>query len=128
MNLPRYVRQTDTFTCGPVAILNALKWSGCDCIKSKHLRKIIEHSRCKFKHNGTFSYYLDQSLRHFGKRRFRVRFSFYPSLNSIENHLRKSGGSIIIADLFVKGGRRFGHYSLITNVSKSGKSFTAVNL
>lgn len=124
--MPRYIGQRDTFRCCPIAIFNALRWSG-QCIKYEYLKRIVRHCRCTYE-DKVFRYNLDRSLIVYGKRRFEVRIRYRPSISSIEEHLRQPECAVIINDLRTENGMEKGHCYLVTKVTDSGKSFTVVNL
>ena len=125
----RYVRQRDRFRCGPIAILNALKWSGSNAT-ARLIPKISQESKCNPNYPGTWKTDLDVTLRTSGQKYFTVRQYGHPSLKKVEECLR-AGGSVIICFLCPgtqdKYGKWGGHYTLLVGVSQSGFSFTAIN-
>jgi len=86
--VPRYLRQRDNFRCGPVAILNALKWAypyGCDGLmftKANHLWSICKI--CKTDNYGTDSDDFHGTLRAYFPY---VRRVFSPTVAQINRHL-----------------------------------------
>lgn len=126
--MPRYVRQRDRFRCGPVAILNALKWAGSDAT-ARLLPKLSRETKCDPHYPGTWKEDLAVILRKRGKKYFSIRQDSRSSLKKIEECLR-DGGSVLLC--FLCPGTRDrdgwdGHYSFITGVSNSGSSFMVVN-
>jgi len=58
----RYCKQRDNYSCGPVAILNTIKWTESECFTYSMLPaiKII----CKTDKNGTYDEDMDAGLRY----------------------------------------------------------------
>ncbi len=127
--MSRYVRQRDQFRCGPIAILNALKWAGSDAT-AELLPRLSRETKCDPHYPGTWKTDLAMTLRKRGKKYFSVRQDGHPSMKKIEKCLRR-GESVLICFLCpgsrAKYGEWGGHYSLIVGVSDSGSSFMAVN-
>lgn len=44
--MPRYVKQTKPYTCGPIAIANTLKWAGIPCSWKANGQRLIYDSGC----------------------------------------------------------------------------------
>lgn len=42
----KYLKQQDYVSCGPVAIINAMKWKGIRATRESHLKKIKKECRC----------------------------------------------------------------------------------
>lgn len=114
----RYVKQRDKSSCGPLALLNALKWAGSPVTTKdlKMLRSLVSHTRKR----GTSHIHFDNALD-------KCFFNYYltPKMREIEQHIKR--GYIVIAlGIHPAGGG--GHFFLITNVSKGGKIFEVVNM
>jgi hypothetical protein len=127
--MPRYVQQRDEFRCGPVAILNALKWSGRS-VTAKLIPRLCKEVSCS--QSGTQPLNFTLGLIRRGKKSFTVRRDNHPSLANIENRLRNGGAVILVywyhKEKKTRKSREFeGHLTLITGVSKSGKTFRVVN-
>lgn len=125
--VPEYIGQHDRFSCGPVAIFNAIRWSGLGCIVREYLNIISVRCYCT-PPKGTLHVNFDRALRFFSKGRFRVKRRIYPDIDSIEEHLRRPDGAVIINDLRIINNKDKGHYYLITEVSNSGRTFTGINI
>lgn len=57
----RYVRQRNQYSCGPVAVLNAMKWAGMPVTAKDHLKWVSEE--CKADRTGTWISDVDHFLR-----------------------------------------------------------------
>ena len=44
--MPRWIKQRNSYSCGPVAMLNVLKWAGLDVSYNQHFEEWSEHCRC----------------------------------------------------------------------------------
>lgn len=125
---PRYVQQRDNFRCGPVAILNALKWSGCR-VTSKLIPSLCKAVSCI---DGTYQSNLGRELVKRGKGNFFTREDKQPTLKNIEKNLR-NGGAVLLSYWYRKKkppskcGELEGHNTLIVGVSKSGLTFYVAN-
>ncbi len=127
--MPRYVRQHDEFRCGPVVILNALKWAGCN-VTAGLIPKLCREVKCT--RTGTYKTELARGLVNRGKRNFSVRQDCRPSLKKIEECLRE-GGAVLLSYWYYKEkplskrGQLQGHYALVTGVSPSRETFYVAN-
>lgn len=134
--MPRYAKQRDKYCCGPVAILNALKWSGQNVAYEKNIRALKALTGQTPKH-GTSNTNLYRALRVIGGKIFqsmRIRPRLRPTLPEIEEHVRKGGAVLLQYNWIDKNGSQSpekwnfsGHYILITEVSPSGHRFEVIN-
>ncbi len=122
---PRYTKQRDKFRCGPIAILNALRWVGVS-IPYKELLPSLERLCECVAPDGTRHAAFDRTLREVGKDIFTVRRVHHPSLAQIEEHLRE-GGHIILNYRWTHAGMDRRHFESLVEVSLSGRSFYVVN-
>lgn len=125
--MPRYVRQHDLFRCGPIGILNALKWAGVDTTV-RLIPDLCRETKCT-PSEGTLRTNFARALVERGKKYFATRQDKDPILQSIESSLRAQKAVLLcfLYDETADDGERPGHYVLITHISKSGKTFTLVN-
>ncbi len=125
---PRYVKQRDQFSCGPVAIINILKWSGerFDC--QDIIGPIQKLCKCS-NPTGTNHPNFDKALRATTKMLggFHVRRVYKPKLPEVEKHLREGGVVALNYSWRPKKEKRGRHFMLLTGVSETGKSFLTVN-
>jgi len=111
----RYIRQRDQFSCGPVAIINTLKFLGCN-ITYKDLPLVQNLCKCKSP-DGTNPENLEKALSMLG---ICFERKIKPSLKDIDGHI-KSRGAILLNYCI-----SMGHYSLC--VGKSGtNNYTLIN-
>lgn len=118
----RYKKQTDTFRCGPIAILNALKWAGI----KPDLKKLERQTKCKSPSSGTSCQNLQSAI--FSYKEIRVRVSHKVRIDDVRSHLF-SGKSIVYFFRYhnKKDNGRYGHFFFIDGISKTGKSLYVVN-
>jgi len=111
----RYIRQRDQFSCGPVAVINTLKFLGCN-VTYKSLPLVQRLCKCKSP-DGTNPEDLEQALSVFG---ISFKRKIKPSLKDIDNHIKNHGAILLNYCISI------GHYSLC--IGKNGKNnYTLVN-
>lgn len=114
-----YIKQTDDFSCGPVAIFNVLVALGVNA----DLNKI--KARCKATYDdGTLYNFLSSSLARSLPNSFTFRFSKYPTFEKIKSHV-KTGLPVIICEYWNNGGNDGEHY--FTVVGMEGHNFKITN-
>lgn len=84
-------RQRNLFSCGPVAILNALKWAGRGATYDSHYGLLVRE--CKTDVEGTHDKDLRKTLRKYG-----FKFKKTRLLQDIKDHL-EDGGAMILSHL-----------------------------
>lgn len=118
----RYVKQKDHYSCGPIAIMNALKWAGLYTTYKTHFHKI--RSLCKT----TISWGTTPDNMSAALLKHRKYLSFVTkslvTLREIEKHL-DSGGAVILEYWFWDEMDYDGHYVFIFR--EYGYDFIAVN-
>lgn len=127
--MPRYVKQRDEFRCGPIAILNTLKWAGCN-VTAKLIPVLFKEVSCSPLF-GTAESNITRGLRKLGKGIFFTQTDRRPSLQKIERSLRK-GKAVILGYWYhtddpEQKNYEMGHYALIIGVSPSGLTFYVEN-
>lgn len=115
----RYVRQRNDFSCGPVAILNVLKWSGEKVALDSELYKTIySDCGCCIENEGSPIFYVRKAItKHCHK--LRTRWVEKIKKDDVIDHL-KNGGIIILA--FEELGDAHG-----VAIIKDGCNFSAIN-
>jgi len=123
----RYVKQRDKYSCGPVAIMNVLKWAGYAFNYEDSLPVLQKLCKC-ISVTGTKHANFDRALRLVTSRFkvFKVRRVHRPKLWQIEEHLRE-GGLVILNYYWRKDEEGHRHFMLLDGVSDSGKSFSTIN-
>lgn len=118
----RFIRQRDQYSCGPIAIINALKWAGAYLTYKSDFKKI--KNLCKTTISwGTTPENISKVLSVYSEHiNFEVKALI--TLKIIDKHL-KSGGSVILEYWFNEDGVYDGHYVFIFR--KDGHDFIAVN-
>lgn len=105
----RYIRQSDTFSCGPIAIMNVAKWIGIRAtIKDHHM--FLRNLCGTTIEAGTQEHGLMKGLRFALGNRAKVKHRFRPTLASIEGNLRLGRAVILMHSI----GTAAFHYILIT--------------
>lgn len=126
--MPRYTKQRDKFRCGPIAILNSIKWAGVEAPYSQFTPLISRLCCCK-PPDGTSHGFFDRALRIVGQtcpKPFQVRRIIRPRLSQIEDHL-KADGAVIINYYWRREDLDDRHFLLITAISPSGQTLYTVN-
>lgn len=118
--MPRYCAQRSRSDCGPIVLINALKWAGVRVTLRDHLPYF--NQVCRPEGMGTSLARFKQVLGEVKPGRFTSRYRDEPSLSETEAHL-KSGGAVI---LFYDVGPHF-HFTLIIGRQGKGRTFLVVN-
>lgn len=104
--MPRYVKQTDLFRCGPVVIANAMKWAGVSYSWAKNKKKLTK--LCNSDPNksgshplfaGTTQQEIDRALRKTCGELLRIRRVIKLTLKQIDEHL-DGGNSIVLCIIY----------------------------
>lgn len=120
--MPRYVRQKDQFSCGPIAIMNALKWAGIRTTYKTHFREI--RTLCKTTASwGTTPENMTATIRKYC-RCLNFTTKSLVTLREIDEHLA-SGGAVILEYWFRDEMDYDGHYVFIFR--EHGHDFIAAN-
>lgn len=118
----RFAMQPDSSGCGPTAILNLMKWVGLRYSLRHDYRRLFEG--CETDSNGTtihkFDRVLKDEVRHLMTSRLRRR----PTLKMIDDWLKVPERAVILLYYYNK---HDGHYTLLTERLKNGKTFVAIN-
>lgn len=123
--MTQYIKQRDKFRCGPVAILNSLRWAGAD-ISTSYVYELTDKCAATPTNGGTSHHALDRILREDGKGLLEVDLILKPRMYEVEEHLQK-GGSVILNYMWGGEDDTHRHFVLLTEESKSGKTFEVVN-
>lgn len=124
----RYLKQQDEFRCGPVLLLNLMKWLGMKSWKghriNKELADTILTKLCK-----CYVYGTDDTTMHSLLSRLPIKAIFRRKfdLQVLDDHLESSARrSVILGYLFTaKDSSEKGHYALI--VEKLKNSYVIIN-
>ena len=106
--MTRYARQSDGFRCGPVAMLNALKWAGYRTFWNLPVdRKLAQTTLtclCKTDKEGTLIEDLEAALGFIST----IRLKYHESLTVTKVHscLKEQGFVIAVSPLFDRGGKK----------------------
>lgn len=120
----RYVKQNNTYTCVPVALLNTLKWAGYHRTLS-HLPGLIKKTKCYYP-QGSYPDCFHKILRKYKKIKFYSRKKI--SIEDIDNHLDKNGIIIFIYYYFNEDIDDIsGHASVIFEKSKDNNFYYLAN-
>jgi hypothetical protein len=115
----RFVRQPTEYSCGPIAIINALKWAGEHCTLRQHHALIT--LLCKATYSlGTDEFRFESGLRSAAKGLLRIRKRKQPTFASILGHIRQPDRAVILLYWYPEAGydKRThepvtGHYTLV---------------
>jgi len=114
--MPRYIeKQPHKASCGPVAVINALKWLGKPATYRTHLKKC---KKLGYPTNpaGTSRRLLSRFLRYFKIKYKRVT---RPTLNDITKELDKGNAIILLYRTYSESGS-WGHYTFINGYNDWG--------
>ena len=118
----RYVKQKDNSSCGPIALINTLKWLGfktsCDFL-------LTARNLCKWDEDGTTDLNLERALKYFNiKKKRKVQ----PSLDDIDKHI-DSGGAVLISyfNIYSMSGfkKDAGHFALC--IGRTSRTYMMIN-
>ena len=120
--MTQYIKQRDKFRCGPVAVLNSLRWAGAN-VSTNYVYELSEKCKTRpFGYGGTSHHDFDRVMRKEGGELFKADLILKPRINEIEEHLKK-GGALVLN--YAWGKHR--HFVLLTEVSETGKTFAMIN-
>lgn len=109
---PRYVGQRDGISCGPLAILNILKWAGY-AITSNYLKNLRKY--CKTDKDGTDTKYISKVLNRYSKLEYKC--IPFVKINDLHKHLENEGSAIIEVSWFNEDiNDSAGHFYVIIGV------------
>lgn len=113
----RYVKQRETYSCGPVAIMNVCKWAGEQFAYQEAFKPLRRLCACSTK-KGTKHAAFDKALRTMAKRvgGLRVRRVHRPKLGQMEKHLRL-GGAVVLNFRWKTEVEDYRHFSLLTEIA-----------
>lgn len=110
----RYCKQQDNFSCGPVAIINAMKWRGMKASMDTHLG--VLKKLCGTDKNGTYPDDMGRVLKKFVPG---VEHIEAPPINLVDKYL-DLGKAFIISYAYVKsGGEEEGHFAMCIGRTKN---------
>lgn len=136
--MPRYTKQRDTYGCGPVAVINALKWAGKDISLNKETKKhYYRMFWCSPDAWRWDEWYAGTHIQDMTWNIFRINeyikcslgFHGHVKIKDIDEQLNENKVVIVryVHRKRSKTSGRLGHYFLVVGKSKSGKSFYVVN-
>lgn len=116
----RYTKQNNNYGCGPIAIINLLKWSGHRATIKTHYEFLEKACATKdpdgHEYSGTKAKDFDRVLHQVGKRvSLKVVHRMIPTYRGIVNHLEK-GGSVVLLHKSDHGNL---HYTLVTKIESN---------
>jgi len=128
--MPKYVRQRDHTSCGPVAIINILKWLGFNVTYGEYIDVLRAMCRCEpGPRGGTESADMARALR-----RLKIKYKKYkmPSIKQVDQHL--DNGGIILLDYQIpystKAGKLIfdkGEWHFALCIGRTSKTYVVVN-
>ena len=112
----KYVKQKDTYTCGPVALINVLRWAGQLKVNPKYL-KAIKAICFTDKNQGTYSKEFDRAIKYF-RPIIKIKTKKKPDLKDIDNCVDK-GGIVVIGYVYKFHEIEQAHFALIIGRTKT---------
>jgi len=120
----RYIKQRDKYACGPIAIMNVLKWAGAKITYNSHFKHIKKISNCGI--SGTDYDGIVKVVKSY-KKLFDVLECHFIYISDIDYYIKNRGS--IILEYYYKDLESFdgysGHYVFISG--KLGKHYLVVN-
>lgn len=107
---PRYAKQQDTYSCGPVALLNTLKWRGYNATL-KDLPKLRGYCKATPEKKGCGRMDFDKALIRFSKIHAARRDR--PNMRMINKHLDRHGLVLVLISTRLESGEIDGHYFVV---------------
>lgn len=121
--MPRYVKQRNTYSCGVIAVINALKWAGYNFTYDQ-LYNVLSEVLQTNSEIGTEEKYLDKVLKLFGSKVFSV--THVKSINFKQLNKEIEEGHAVILLTHTDDHDKDMHYFLV--IGKQDKKFIAINL
>lgn len=110
--MPKYTKQRDRYNCGPVAILNALRWAGENASYASRIAYLERLCKSQAPDIGCNHTNFDRALRKAGSGIFLVRRVYQPQVREMEAHL-KAGGAVVF-NYGWENRKKFGrHFTLL---------------
>jgi len=109
----RYTKQFDESSCGPISVINAIKWVGVSINRKSNLSYFRKIAKCD-KH-GTAHWDLDLLLSVKAKPHLNIKKYIFVTWSLIKKHLQKDG--IVILRHGWDKYSDAGHYTLITHLT-----------
>ena len=128
----RWLRQRDTFRCGPVALVNIMKWAVLNefdgyRVNEKLAKGYLTKLCCDLRPDimGVYPRKFETVLRRIKGVEVEDVYC-QPSRRIIRNTL-KNGGIVALHSSYFKNGEEWRHWSLITGVDDQGKIYELIN-
>ena len=133
----RWLGQRDEFRCGPIALVNIMKWAGIKEFEGHRVNEKLAKGylsvRCWTDKEGTFNYHFEIMLRSLPglkitKYTHSKRHTKRLSRRDIKKHL-KSGGIVLLDTPWWNSKKRKHewHYSLLVDVITGGRLYYIIN-
>ena len=110
----RYVRQSDKYSCGPTAIINAIKWAGYSYPSRDNLMFVARACSSSYEF-GTEEADLERVLRQLTCGFLRVRKRCRPTIDELARHVAKPDCAAIVLYYHSSDPSGPGHYTLMTD-------------
>lgn len=128
----KYVAQRNLYSCGPIAIINALKWAGQNVTYKKYYKKLIRKTKCTY--SGTHDLNISVALFDYVNSFNKIEWLVEPTIKDINKHLSSGGAAIISYDLlsnevkerechFLLVVKKEKEYYHVVNGTQGGKAF-----
>lgn len=118
----RYLKQRDQFRCGPIAIINVLKWAGLPATyKTIDLFSIIMRTN---ENKGTKRLEITKALKLFDPV-IKFKHKNKPTSDDIRNHLDSNRIALVLIRWIDEKKKAHGHYFVIDRVSNN--NFNCIN-
>jgi len=121
----RYVKQQNSYSCGPIAVLNSLKWAGAAVTYAYHYSQLVKDCRSRSEEaddDGTSVGNFDRVLRKYSADFFTVRKPRICTFEEFEAHLLE-GGAAVLRFWHNEGG----HFSFFPEYDSTSGVFLGIN-
>jgi len=117
----RWIRQRNGTTCGPIAIMNLLKWLGRPITYHKDYKYYKKKCRCK-EYGTELSDFVSVL---YGIEGIKISPRTVPNIGVIDEAISQ-GRAVVMKSALIEGGEILGHYFIVTE--RTDKSFFCVNV
>ena len=118
--MPRYIKQKDDFSCGPVALLNVRLWAGQQITYKQNYEecKIM----CKCSEEGTQRSHFQRALNYFALNSYNVYSNSHLNIQDLTNHINADGAAVL---LHYFPGAWYSHFCLV--IGKKDDDWIVIN-
>lgn len=106
--MPRYFKQKDDISCGPIALLNVRLWAGQPVTYKQNCEECMKICKCS---DGTQRSHFQRALNHFAPNSYNVYTNSNLTIQDLSNHIKTDGIAVL---LHYFPGAWYSHFCLVT--------------